>query len=366
MKSNILLILFLAFGHLHLNGQYYHNDVLPDLQGQDLAEALVEAFKPRFTLSESNMKDTLMARIFWEADGFVRGVYTQHEKPLDPESDDPNQDVFDNGQESGLNVEHIYPKNKGAKFGQAASDMHHLAPAKVNVNGDRNNLPFGELEDNTTDRWYWKNQELNNKPSSNIDEYSEWTNMRFEPREDFKGNVARAMFYFYTMYQSLADGEDPAYFSAQRATLCDWHYLDPVDSLEWERTFNIARYQDGKANPFVLDCSVAARLYCQDISDECERTVPTTETAFENKDVHFEIHPNPSLEGHTQIAIQTLASKDILITVVNLTGSIVLEKRLDNVNGNYVLPLDLKRGVYILTLHHLKDHQTESKKIVVQ
>ena len=366
MKLNILFSLFITLGSTHLSAQFYHTDVFPDLQGQDLAEELLLEFKPRFTLSESNMKDTLMARIFWEADGFVRGVYTQHEKPLDPESDDPNQDVFDNGQESGLNVEHIYPKNKGAKFGQAASDMHHLAPAKVNVNGDRNNLPFGELDDNTTDRWYWKNQELNNKPSNNIDEYSEWTNMHFEPREDFKGNVARAMFYFYTMYQSFADGEDPAYFGAQRATLCDWHYLDPVDSLEWERTFKIAAYQDGKANPFVLDCSVAARLYCQDISDECERTVPTTELSSNPRSIQFDLHPNPALEGRAEITIQTQMSKDFQINIVDLTGRSILERQLKNVNGRYILPVTLDKGVYIVTLHSLNDQEVTSQKLIVQ
>lgn len=44
--------------------------------------------------------------------------------------------------------------------------------------------------------------------------------------------------------------------------LCDWHLKDPVDSLEWARTFQIAQFQDKKPNPFVLDCSLARRTYC--------------------------------------------------------------------------------------------------------
>ncbi|MFN8329951.1 MAG: hypothetical protein U0T81_01815 [Saprospiraceae bacterium] len=38
---------------------------------------------------------------------------------------------------------------------------------------------------------------------------------------------------------------------------------DPVDSLEWKRTFMISQYQDGKANPFVLDCTLPQRCYCE-------------------------------------------------------------------------------------------------------
>ena len=47
----------------------------------------------------------------------------------------------------------------------------------------------------------------NSIPNQFIDEYSEVDNdnEKFEPREDVKGNIARSMFYFYTIYNNVAD-----------------------------------------------------------------------------------------------------------------------------------------------------------------
>ena len=162
------------------------------------------------------------------------------------------------------------------------------------VNSRRGNDPYVELDDNEVDTWYFKEEERSSRPNSNvIDQYSEDRHLGFEPREDFKGNVARAYFYFYTMYKQQANAEDPEFFSSQVETLCDWHDLDPVDSLEWVRTYKIANYQDDKQNPFVLDCSLA-RLYCNSVSPAC-RIVNTKElTGF---DSNLTLSPNPIEAG---------------------------------------------------------------------
>jgi hypothetical protein len=58
--------------------------------------------------------------------------------------------------------------------------------------------------------WLRGTTRLTTIPTSNIDEYSEDTNSQFEPREDHKGNLARAAFYFYTMHanESFDAGKD--------------------------------------------------------------------------------------------------------------------------------------------------------------
>ena len=63
--------------------------------------------------------------------------------------------------------------------------------------------------------WFWQNYASSSTPSSNIDQYSESDDDLFEPREDVKGDVARIMFYFYTIYQNVAD---PGFFSVQKKT----------------------------------------------------------------------------------------------------------------------------------------------------
>ena len=40
-----------------------------------------------------------------------------------------------------------------------------------------------------------------------------------------------------------------------------WHYEDIVDMSEYDRSFTIAEYQDDKPNPFVLDSTLARRIW---------------------------------------------------------------------------------------------------------
>jgi len=127
-------------------------------------------------------------------------------------------------------------------------------------------------------------QETSNPPSNDRDLWSELLpSVRFEPREDHKGNVARAMFYFYTVYRGESDAIDPNYFPPQIDNLCEWHLLDPVDLREVQRTEAIAVRQDGKVNPFVIDCNLLMRSYCTDIAQSfCISSVeePTIPTPF--------------------------------------------------------------------------------------
>ena len=82
--------------------------------------------------------------------------------------------------------------------------MHNLFPSRVKTNNDRGNRPFGESPDASTTRWYLLNTELTNVPSSMIDKYSELGSAgQFEPREEVKGDIARAMMYTYTIYRDL-------------------------------------------------------------------------------------------------------------------------------------------------------------------
>ena len=72
-----------------------------------------------------------------------------------------------------------------------------------------------------------------------------------------KGDVARAAFYFATMYQVEAEDALPwpdgrAWFQDQKGTLLRWHEADPPDDEETERTLRAAAYQGDRPNPFVL------------------------------------------------------------------------------------------------------------------
>jgi hypothetical protein len=105
----------------------------------------------------------------------------------------------------------------------------------------------------------------------------------FEPRESIKGDVARSVFYFYTIYQKQADKVDNRFFPAMLTDLCRWHRKDKVDSTEWNKTMAIARIQ-GNVNPFVIDATLAERCYCSGVISETSKTYIWSFTQIQLKD----------------------------------------------------------------------------------
>ncbi len=230
----------------------------PGVTGQALLSKLVQDYRPATVQSYSNARDILFGEIYNESN-YVSCVYTGYTAYLNP-ANDPSDEAL----AQGLNTEHSWPRSKGASEGtNGYSDMHHLYPAEEQVNSDRGNAPFNEIPDAETDRWYRLGNIQTTIPVSNIDEYSEmdFDSYQFEPREDHKGNLARAMFYFYTMYKAEADAADPNFFASQKDVLYRWHQTDVVDAKESDRNQLIANYQDGKVNPFIVDTTLVRRAY---------------------------------------------------------------------------------------------------------
>jgi len=71
------------------------------------------------------------------------------------------------------------------------------------------------------------------------------------------------------MYKDQADDADSRFFPTQKETLCQWYYQDPVDQTEWDRTWMIADIQGDNPNPFVLDCTLPLRSYCEGLGYDC-------------------------------------------------------------------------------------------------
>jgi hypothetical protein len=192
-----------------------------------------------------------------QIDGQVKGVYTNYAVDLPATGVDPSTYLYENG----INCEHVWPRSMYEGEEPLKSDMHALRPCKDNVNSARGNKPFSEIVDEETTTWYWQDSQTSSVPSSNIDEYSENHASYFEPREDRKGDIARTMFYFYTMYVVEAD---EYFFMVQKDILKIWHDQDPVNEEEISRTWQIAEYQENKPNPFILDESLVERSYFHD------------------------------------------------------------------------------------------------------
>lgn len=156
-----------------------------------------------------------------------------------------------------INCEHTVPQSYFNYADPMKSDIHHLFPAYDAWNSTRSNYPFAEIPDTETTKWMRYDQSQSGIPTSFIDEYSEYANGKFEPREDHKGNVARAIFYFYTMYPTEAGPIDQV---ADPNTLFQWHLQDPVDAQELDRNAQIEQYQ-GNRNPYIDNPELVARAW---------------------------------------------------------------------------------------------------------
>ncbi len=126
------------------------------------------------------------------------------------------------------NCEHIWPRGNFNILADSAdcgakSDLHHLAPTEIKANSKRGSLEFGEATDNPNE--------------------SKAANNCYEVRDSYKGNIARAMFYFALMYkQAIPDDEEKK--------LKYWNKIDLVDEKEIKRNEKIEKLQ-GNRNIFI-------------------------------------------------------------------------------------------------------------------
>lgn len=265
--------------------------LFPGLTGAALRDSLVAHYKPTVTLSYDDARDTLFAVIENAGDDSLRGVYTGYALYLDPALD-PTQAACDGdgdgnpstcGSSLDINTEHAWPQSYGAGSGQPKQDMHHLFPVRADVNSTRSNHPYAVVDDAVADKWFRGGLTTTTQPADHLGEYAAFDadTDTFEPRDAVKGDVARAMFYFYTMYRAEADaavantgltGGD--FFELQKNTLRAWHLADPADAAEQARTQAIAAYEGGKPNPYVLDPTLVDRAFFS-------APLPVELTAFE-------------------------------------------------------------------------------------
>jgi len=247
---NIILIIWLISGSL-----ISQNIIGSGLTKENLFNHLSTNYKTNTTLGYNQARDVMYSIIDLEEDNTLKGIYTNYTITIDPSQDPRPQTNAQN-----MNCEHSWPQSMGAGSEPQKSDLHHLYPCRGNVNSSRGNKPYAEIDDNDTDKWWRFDYYETSIPSQYIDEFSEVDNdnSKFEPREDVKGNIARSMFYFYTIYNNDADHN---FFEQQKDFLFLWHKHDPADEAELARTSSIANYQDDIANPFVTDSTLVRRIW---------------------------------------------------------------------------------------------------------
>lgn len=166
------------------------------------------------------------------------------------------------------NREHVWPKSHGFpnEGDTAYTDIHHLRPTDVTVNGARGNLDF---DNGGTE---------NSEAPGNFADGDSW-----EARDAVKGDVARIVFYMSTRYEETGNYDlelvDFAGTSGPNLgvlpTLLEWHTNDPVDTYEINRHEKIFNIQ-GNRNPFVDHPEFVAKIW----ADTGTTPPPTADSSF--------------------------------------------------------------------------------------
>ncbi len=220
--------------------------------GDSLLILLKKDFQVQETYSYAKARRLMYGDIDLNDANELKTIYTQYTIKINTYGN-----LIDQAYDQGVNCEHVYPQSKGARELPMKSDMHHLFPCKENVNATRRNFRFTEIDDEKTKQWFSQSTISNSIPQRNIEDYSESAPYKFEPRESVKGDIARAVMYFYTIYKGIAD---EAFFKKMEKDLIQWHKKDPVSQEELDRN-NAIKYYQGNDNPFVLDETLPERIW---------------------------------------------------------------------------------------------------------
>jgi len=246
MIKNLLYIL------LFISSMFCQEQIGEGLYLQNLVNFIQQNYTTNNVLSYDSARDVLYGQIY-NNDGEVSCIYTQFSVNNVP-INNPRPTVT----AGGIDCEHIWPQSMYNGSSPMKSDMHHLKPCKSNVNSSRGNKPYNQVQDSQTNHWYWLSYDLSTPPQNNIDNYSESGSLAFEPREEVKGDIARIMYYFYTIYENVINDD---FFDEQKDMLYQWHVYDPVSTEEINTTWAIAEYQNNIPNPFIVDESLIYRAF---------------------------------------------------------------------------------------------------------
>lgn len=229
MKAAILILT--GFVSLNVFAAISPQDIveLKQLSGQNFRNKLSKYLEEdQRRLSYDQAREVIFSKVDND-EGEVCCVYAHHHCVRTNRA--PNHTV--------MNVEHTWPQSLGAR-GNAKSDMHHLFPTQSHVNSRRSSFPFCEVGEI---RW---------EEDGSATGYSDNGTFCFEPPDEHKGNVARALFYFAVRYDLDIEPEEEEF-------LRRWHVQDPVDQAELDRNTRIKNHQ-GNNNLFILYPELADKI----------------------------------------------------------------------------------------------------------
>jgi endonuclease I len=167
--------------------------------------------------------------------------------------------------------EHSFPKAWfGGEVAPMYTDLFHIYPVDQYVNNRHSDYPMGKVGTAT-----WTSQ---NGCKLGPCVTSGYTGTVFEPRDDYKGDIARSYFYMATRYYTedtgwpgspMVTGSQPNPWAL--AMLLQWHEQDPVSQKEIDRNNAIYAIQHNR-NPFIDHPEYAENIWVPNVTPKPEPT----------------------------------------------------------------------------------------------
>ena len=267
-----------------------------------------------------------------------------------------------------MSREHTWPHSWMPAFpsedGLEYSDLHNLFPThQDNANAVRSNRPLGEVVSSASTFLQ----------ASYGDDVN--GNRVYEPRDQHKGDAARAIFYMATKWNGTAgtwELPNPIDFIVQygqdQDVLKQWHWQDPPDAWEIARN-DFIQSEQGNRNPFVDSVNWVCYIDFETLTYIGEQSAPCTTTpdgVEEQLQGNFSVWPNPS-NGLATLSLDLLEAQRLTIEVMDVTGRTVATRASNFNAGSSKENFDLSRldaGVYHLVLRGEKG--SAALKVVLQ
>lgn len=329
IKFSLCLLLFsVALG---LYADYY--DTVINLSGQPLYNGLRTLISNNTNSSYDDSKDVLFQTLD-NTGGNVTCVYTGQVY---------NVGYNYNGS-NNPNTEHTYAQSwfSSSESSKKKSDLHHLFVTNSVVNSSRGNYPLTNVANHSSATVYYTSTPRQSYRGNSSGGY-----MVFEPADQFKGNIARALLYFNTRYsgQSLVQQNVD-----MLPVLVQWHVADPPDAAEITRNTGVYNYQHNR-NPYVDHPEFVGRIWGGTAAeDELLLGVPELEISA--------AYPNP-FANQLSYQVQSPKAAPLQTTVYNIKGQKVFsqmdalpagESKL-SWNGLDSSGKSVPAGIYIIKVH---------------
>ncbi|EIE40056.1 putative extracellular nuclease, EndA/NucM family protein [Mycoplasmopsis canis UF31] len=186
---------------------------------------------------------------YFENDGSILDIYSEDALTNDPYNYETYANKASNpgkNEGEGMNREHVIPQSWFGKQEPTRSDAHFVWPTDIKVNAIRGNFPHGNV----------KKIKLLTKNNGKLGQDSGGIEV-FEPIDVFKGDIARAYFYFIVTHKQNLKFDNQKVFKSVYPFIekkfldyyLSWNTIDPISKWDIKRNEEIYKYQNNR-NPF--------------------------------------------------------------------------------------------------------------------